>query len=1114
MGRWSNLTALQKATIIQMAADNGNTDLNEIIKLYDEAAKTPVPVYNSGVMLPEIEIVGHKHAGTDEETSYLNNVPVQQNDNTSVYVQEPVRPISLRDTNPLLASWVDLGNQQLEHQKMMESQGVIRDANQTKRREFLEQAVNTMSPGANYRPEAMSDEMLYGVTQNRANAYNTMLMAANPAVSAISLGTGLLGGKAAVGLNHLLGSPIDDYWANVGGNIIGGFAGGRRATTFMPNLRASVYNRVDPYSYSGHGEEIINIAGDMSKATLLGKTIKPLSYVEKQSKINTVVPPSSTGNIARDMFLRDRLGLPIDRSNYPQKLWLAHTSELKRTNGLPYILDATAADGTNIYHFNPEYLPRVRLLSEDMERLARDTYRSDVFTGAGGKVGAKIIGNEAHMYDRWNTEPFAHDSKMPLTLENIFDDSPFLRKTVLPWLRRFDPIEMISVRPAPIQYNVNPIGNDSPDIFNTVSSNYNRLNANDISSSIHKDGGKIHIAPSKRGRFTENLYNRIVPIPALMPHGPIIGGITQYLKNSDSAVQNFLNNFNLEESIQAIKDNSKYKYMAERLEPFLLEDLKDLYLGMPQRNNTFELSKYKPSNATESNYYHSPVMENTLAPHFISALNDIKTGNIKPSSDKFGSGQYFDIQSITPSGNAVTILPGLGHATLGNGYDNGEYISYYDKWNVGNFTPNTDFILDKFYDVPNIYGRIYLDDYYNVPEEKRGATFLPEITVSPQYKDGGSIHIKPSKRGTFTAAATKHGKSVQEFARQVLANKDNYSPAMVKKANFARNAAHWHAPDENDSQSSYLNTQGSVNPAIILEMDKAVQKIMDSGWFKAIKSTGGPLYPFSFQKNPYWKTPVVRYDNGGELSHKYGLGDFLSKLFARTYNGDFNTAFANARLDGRKFFKWNGNRYNTQLRYEKYREEHPEEFVPEFAYTDAMDRIVREENQKLSKNGYIAELDAWQPHKSVEGGAETVAYGLKLDSHNQAVLDELEKNKNKKYPKGYISNDFALQQSAKLLKDEYESLAKKYWNSTFKDGSWDKLTPKIKSIILDYQYNVNGGIKTFPKLMKAIHDVDHEGIKANYKRYTGGKELGRNKGIIKELEGLFNGDYTVYLSNL
>ena len=67
------------------------------------------------------------------------------------------------------------------------------------------------------------------------------------------------------------------------------------------------------------------------------------------------------------------------------------------------------------------------------------------------------------------------------------------------------------------------------------------------------------------------------------------------------------------------------------------------------------------------------------------------------------------------------------------------------------------------------------------------------LDMNNQYSDGRKIYIKPSKRGTFTAAAKKHGKGVQEFASQVLANKENYSPAMVKKANFARNAAKWHS---------------------------------------------------------------------------------------------------------------------------------------------------------------------------------------------------------------------------------------------------------------------------------------------------------------------------------
>lgn len=70
------------------------------------------------------------------------------------------------------------------------------------------------------------------------------------------------------------------------------------------------------------------------------------------------------------------------------------------------------------------------------------------------------------------------------------------------------------------------------------------------------------------------------------------------------------------------------------------------------------------------------------------------------------------------------------------------------------------------------------------------ASSIGDLPTRVKRKEGG-IHIAPSKRGTFTAAATKHGMGVQEFASKVLRNKDSYSPAMVKKANFARNASKW-----------------------------------------------------------------------------------------------------------------------------------------------------------------------------------------------------------------------------------------------------------------------------------------------------------------------------------
>ena len=63
-----------------------------------------------------------------------------------------------------------------------------------------------------------------------------------------------------------------------------------------------------------------------------------------------------------------------------------------------------------------------------------------------------------------------------------------------------------------------------------------------------------------------------------------------------------------------------------------------------------------------------------------------------------------------------------------------------------------------------------------------------EIGGIPTAREG--IYIKPSKRGSFTAWAKRHNMGVQEAARHVMANKEDYSSAIVKKANFAKNFAH------------------------------------------------------------------------------------------------------------------------------------------------------------------------------------------------------------------------------------------------------------------------------------------------------------------------------------
>ena len=137
----------------------------------------------------------------------------------------------------------------------------------------------------------------------------------------------------------------------------------------------------------------------------------------------------------------------------------------------------------------------------------------------------------------------------------------------------------------------------------------------------------------------------------------------------------------------------------------------------------------------------------------------------------------------------------LLHSLNDNAYN---YRGYYNKYPNGDGNAK-DHWTDEF---KTVYHPTFSDEsiysgkksQYN-PNGLKGGSWIGEIFMSRNWqrnkKENGGIHIAPSKRGTFTAAATKHGMGVQEFAARVLRNKDSYSPAMVKKANFARNASKW-----------------------------------------------------------------------------------------------------------------------------------------------------------------------------------------------------------------------------------------------------------------------------------------------------------------------------------
>lgn len=120
-------------------------------------------------------------------------------------------------------------------------------------------------------------------------------------------------------------------------------------------------------------------------------------------------------------------------------------------------------------------------------------------------------------------------------------------------------------------------------------------------------------------------------------------------------------------------------------------------------------------------------------------------------------------------------------------YKNTDIYNYLNNLEVGKYIGAEPF--DIQYDLP-----FHIQDHkINIG---LGRTPTPlENKMYPQllqfHNSGKDIHIKKSKRGTFTKAAKQHGMSVQGFANRVLRNPSKYSAAMRKKANFARNASKW-----------------------------------------------------------------------------------------------------------------------------------------------------------------------------------------------------------------------------------------------------------------------------------------------------------------------------------
>ena len=141
---------------------------------------------------------------------------------------------------------------------------------------------------------------------------------------------------------------------------------------------------------------------------------------------------------------------------------------------------------------------------------------------------------------------------------------------------------------------------------------------------------------------------------------------------------------------------------------------------------------------------------------------------------------------------------------------------------------------------------------------------------------------------------------------------------------------------------------------------------------------------------------------------------------------------------------------------------------------------------KSAENDQLFKTGTGIRQKSPEGGNDTIGYGHKL------TAEEIKSGKVYGYDIDTLNKN---QANTILLRDLEEK--NKILNNKL-GTAYTELDPKRKQMLLDIQFNVKGGIDSFPKFTEAVLDNDINTMQEEYKRYFKNKqgeyqELARNK---------------------
>jgi hypothetical protein len=151
-------------------------------------------------------------------------------------------------------------------------------------------------------------------------------------------------------------------------------------------------------------------------------------------------------------------------------------------------------------------------------------------------------------------------------------------------------------------------------------------------------------------------------------------------------------------------------------------------------------------------------------------------------------------------------------------------------------------------------------------------------------------------------------------------------------------------------------------------------------------------------------------------------------------------------------------------------------------------REILKVQENSLKSGYRKAEDKWYPHKSPEGGKDTVGFGHKLIGPDAY-----------KYTKGLTTKEAENLLDSDILK--HQTVAKNLIDTKYGKGTFDSLPQDSQMLLVDYAYN--GVLNTFPTFTDALVKGDKTTMLKEYKRYSGSKLLGeRNEWTRSVIEGL------------